>query len=248
MIRPTSGAHVYAEAGVTREGGRPADYDRAMTARAGDEPQTRAERKERTRRAILDAALGLTAETSLVAVSLRQVAREVGIVPTAFYRHFDSVESLGLALVDDSFESLRAMLRQVWQAAPEFRDFIDESLPVVAAHVREHREQYSFIARERTAGPPRVRRSISHEIELITRELATDVARVPGTDGFSSTDLHLLADLIVSFVVTMAERLIEDPAAEQRIIEQARTQLRMLLVGALNWRSGGVTEGGSSGR
>ena len=54
--------------------------------------QTRVERKERTRRAILDAALELCEDSSLVALSLRQVAKEVGIVPTGFYRHFDSIE------------------------------------------------------------------------------------------------------------------------------------------------------------
>lgn len=202
-----------------------------------DSGQSRADRKERTRRAILGAALELTSETSLVGISLRQVAKEVGIVPTAFYRHFDSVESLGLALVDESFESLRTLLRSVWQRSSEFRDFIDDSLPVVAESVREHRDHYAFISRERLGGPPRVRDAIQHEIDLITRELATDVERMPGTDAFSSRDVHLLADLIVSFVVTTAERLIEEPTAERRIIDNTRTQLRMLLVGALNWRS-----------
>ena len=201
------------------------------------ETGSRAERKERTRRAILDAALALTRGTSLVAVSLRQVAKEVGIVPTAFYRHFDSLEALGLALVDESFESLRTMLRQVWRDAPDFTDFIDGSLPVVAEHVRAHPSHYAFIARERVAGPPRVRDAIRDEIDLITRELAADVARVPGTDAYSSTDIHLLADLIVSFVVTMAERLVDDPASEARTLARARTQLRMLLIGALQWRS-----------
>ena len=49
--------------------------------------------------------------------------------------------------------------------------------------------------------------------------------------------IGLLADLIVSFVVTMAERLVDDPDSEARTLDQARTQLRMLLVGAVNWRS-----------
>ena len=198
---------------------------------------SRKARKERTRRSILDAALGLTEDTSLVAVSLRQVAKEVGIVPTAFYRHFDSVESLGLALVDESFVSLRELLRDVRTRAPEFADLIDESMVVLVAHVRDHPAHYSFIARERMAGPVRVRDAIRHEIELITRELATDVALLPGTESFSPAHLHLLADLIVSFVVTTAERLVDDPAAEDRILADTRTQLRMLLVGALNWRS-----------
>ncbi|WP_107705563.1 TetR family transcriptional regulator [Nocardioides allogilvus] len=199
--------------------------------------ESRSERKERTRRAILDAALQLTEDSSLVAISLRQVAKEVGIVPTAFYRHFESVESLGLALVDESFESLRGLLREVWLRSPQFQDYIDGSLPVLAEHVRAHRAHYSFIARERAAGPPRVREAIRHEIELISRELATDVARLPDGQAFSTDHLNLLADLIVSFVVTTAERLIEDPGAEARILADTRTQLRMLMVGAINWRS-----------
>ena len=208
-----------------------------MTGATSEVAETRIERKERTRRAILDAALELTGDTSLVAISLRQVAKEVGIVPTAFYRHFDSVESLGLALVDESFESLRGLLREVWLRSPEFRDYIDGSLPVLADHVRAHQAHYAFIVRERTAGPPRVREAIRHEIELITRELATDVARVPGAASYSTEHLNLLADLIVSFVVTTAERLIEDPGAETRVVAETRTQLRMLMVGALNWES-----------
>ena len=129
------------------------------------------------------------------------------------------------------------MLLDVWRHAPEYRDFIDGSLPIVAQHVRENRSHYAFIARERTAGPPRVREAIGHEIDLITRELSTDIARTGAAEQYSSTDIGLLSDLIVSFVVTMAERLVEDPDSEERTLAEARTQLRMLLVGALNWRS-----------
>ena len=57
---------------------------------------TRSERKAATRRAILDAALRLSADTGLAGLSLRAVAKEVGVVPTAFYRHFSSMEELGL--------------------------------------------------------------------------------------------------------------------------------------------------------
>ena len=73
--------------------------------------ETRVERKERTRRAILDAALELCEREPLAALSLRQVAKQVGIVPTAFYRHFESIDELGLALVDESFSSLRDLLK-----------------------------------------------------------------------------------------------------------------------------------------
>ena len=86
-------------------------YDRPVaTQTEPTDTESRAARKERTRRAILDAALALAADSSLMAISLRQVAKQVGVVPTAFYRHFGSLELVGLALVDESFRSLREML------------------------------------------------------------------------------------------------------------------------------------------
>jgi AcrR family transcriptional regulator len=202
--------------------------------------ETRAERKERTRRAILDAALGLCEDSSLVALSLRQVAKEVGIVPTAFYRHFDSIEALGLALVDESFVSLRAMLRDIRRGDPAYSDIVDRSVKTLVEHVHQQRAHFQFIARERAAGPPSVREAIRHEIELCERELATDLARLPGTEAWSAEDLRVLSNLIVTAMVATAEHIMVAagrPGAEKEIVENARTQLRMVLVGALNWQS-----------
>jgi AcrR family transcriptional regulator len=199
--------------------------------------ETRGERKERTRRAILDAALELCEDSSLVALSLRQVAKQVGIVPTAFYRHFDSIESLGLALVDESFGSLRAMLRDVRRGDPGFEDIVDRSVEVLVEHVHAQRQHFAFIARERAAGPPGVRTEIRRQIELFERELATDLDRLPGTDPWSADDLRILSNLIVTAMVATAEALLSaGDAAEEQIAHTARTQLRMVLVGALNWR------------
>ena len=206
------------------------------------EPQSRAERKERTRRAILDSALALCEDSSLVALSLRQVAKDVGIVPTAFYRHFDSIESLGLALVDESFVSLRAMLRDVRRpsAGTTFGRIADGSVETLVRHVRQQRSHFLFIARERAAGPPAVREAIRHEIELCERELASDLAQLPGPDRWAAEDLRVLSNLMVTAMVSTAEQLLSaagKPEAEKEITETARTQLRMVLIGALNWQS-----------
>jgi AcrR family transcriptional regulator len=213
-------------------------------ATVGRVAQTRVERKERTRRAILDAALELSEDQTFATLSLRQVAREVGIVPTAFYRHFASLDDLGLALVEESFASLRAMLRAVRRGDPSFDEIIDRSLDVLVEHVHAQRGHFSFIARERAAGPTVVREEIRHQIELFERELATDLARIPGTEAWSTDDLQVLADLIVTSVVATAEQVVQArPDAEARIVARARTQLRMVLVGALNWRSRDLTHG-----
>jgi AcrR family transcriptional regulator len=208
------------------------------------DPTPRGERKERTRRAILDAALRLAGEQTLAALSLRRVAKEVGIVPTAFYRHFDSLDDLGLALVEESFASLRGMLRDVRQGEPAFDWIIDSSIDVVVDHIRAHRAHFLFIARERGAGPAVVREEIGHQFELFERELAADLARLPGTDSWTQEDLRVLANLIVTQMVALGEQVVTARGkAEADVVRRARRQLRMVLVGAFNWRSGDGAHG-----
>ncbi len=74
-------------------------------------PGIRQAQKQRTRQALLDAALELLEGQSLSSLGLREVTRAVGIAPTAFYRHFRSVEDLGVALVEEALGSLHPMIR-----------------------------------------------------------------------------------------------------------------------------------------
>ncbi|HEY9252709.1 MAG TPA: TetR family transcriptional regulator [Nocardioides sp.] len=205
----------------------------------GAEPESRAERKLRTRRAILDATLELCTDSSLTALSLRQVAKQVGIVPTAFYRHFDSIESLGLALVEESFDSLRDLFRDVRRNARADQDIVDGSIDALVDHVHRRRDHFGFIARERVAGPRSVREAIHREIELCERELATDLALMTGTDTWTAKDLHVLSSLFVTVLVATAEQILSTtrPEQEEQIVATVRTQLRMLLIGVYQWRS-----------
>lgn len=148
-----------------------------------------------------------------------------------------------MALVDESFVSLRAMLRDVRRvdgSVPSFAGIVDRSVEILVEHVHRQRSHFAFIARERTAGPLPVREAIRHEIELCERELATDLARLPGTDSWSGEDLRILSNLIVTAMVHTAESLISSagrPEAERRTVATARTQLRMVIIGALQWES-----------
>ena len=203
--------------------------------------ETRQARKERTRRSILEAALRIVEEESLATLSLRQVTREVGIVPTAFYRHFASIDELGLALVDESFASLRGMIRDVRRGNPKLAGVIAGSVAILVKHVHSQQAHFRFIGRERFGGVRVVREAIRHELELFERELATDLARLPNLNTWTSQDLRVMANLIVNAMVSTAEGIIsappDRPEAELDIIRTAEKQLRLIVVGVGNWRS-----------
>jgi AcrR family transcriptional regulator len=199
---------------------------------------TRSERKEATRQAILDAALRLSVDTGLAGLSLRSVAKEVGIVPTAFYRHFASIEELGLALVSQSFAPLRQVLRDIRQDMHVER-VIADSVSILLRNVTERRLHFLFIGRERVGGLASVRDAIRHELGLFERELAMDVARLPGVSHWSTEDLHVLANLIVKLMVETATDLVtlppNRPDLESEVRRVAERQLRMSVIGAANW-------------
>jgi AcrR family transcriptional regulator len=202
---------------------------------------SREERKEATRRAIVAAALRLLDERSFSALSLREVTREAGIVPAAFYRHFESMEALGLVLIDESFRTLRNMLRGARAAKLDPNRVIESSVDILIDGVNERREHWRFIGRERSSGVTVLRYAIRTEIRLITSELAIDLARFPGLNTWSSEDLNILASLFVNAMIVIAEAIEDatDPAALDEIKRIAIKQLRMIAVGVAGWRSGG---------
>lgn len=203
------------------------------------ESPSREERKEATRRAIIAAALKLLDETSFSGLSLREVTRGAGIVPAAFYRHFDSMDALGLALIDESFRSLRDTLRTARAGRLDPNRVIDSTVEILTASVTQQREHWRFIGRERSSGVPTLRYAIRTEIRLITAELATDLARFSELRDWSTEDLNILANLFVNSMIIIAEALEDatDAAAVDEITSTATKQLRMIMVGVAGWRS-----------
>ena len=203
-------------------------------------PLTRAEQKERTRIALLDAALRLLERRSFGSLRLREVTREAGVVPTAFYRHFDSMEELGLALIDDSFRSLRRMIRDARAEPLAYEHVIRSSAEILVRHVHAHRLHFRFIARERSSGVPALRQAIRAEIRLFTSELATDLARFPYLDRWSTEDLGVLATLIVNTMVSTAEAIVDaatdSPEAEAEVVHHTEKQLLLIALGVSAWR------------
>jgi len=212
-----------------------------VNTRTPDSGATRQERKQRTRQALLDAALELLEEQSFSSLSLRKVTRAAGVVPTAFYRHFDDMEQLGLVLIDESFRTLRAMLRAARADPRTYEHVIRNSVEILVHYVHEHDTHFRFIARERFGGVASLRRAIRAEIRLFASDLATDLARFPYLERWNTEDLQLLAGLMVNATVSTAEAILDappkDPGAEAEIITTAGRQLRMITLGVPQWRS-----------
>lgn len=205
------------------------------------DPRSRAERKEQTRRKLLDVTLRLVTERSLSSISLREVAREAGIVPTAFYRHYASVDELGVELVDECMRPLRQMIRDARKGRVAHGDIIADTVTILAKQVRGHPEQFHFLTRERYGGVGSVRRAIATELRLFTSDLTIDLARLTTGYDWSTDDLEMAADLMVAAMLNAVTGLLESdarhPEDAESILDLAERQLRLIVLGMAEWRS-----------
>ena len=201
--------------------------------------KTRREQKQRTREALLGAAAGLLENQNLSSVSLREVTREVGIAPAAFYRHFRDMDELGAALVEQSLGEFLPMMREARQNAGDADEMIRRSLDLLVEYVQSHQGAFRVIAREKTGGVAPVRRAICGKLRRATDELADDLARQAAYDGWSRDDTTMLADLYVSHMVQVAATLLDlpadQPAEAVRVLAMARRQLRLITAGRRHW-------------
>lgn len=205
------------------------------------EAQSRAERKERTRQRLLDVTLRLIADRSLASISLREVAREAGIVPTAFYRHYASMDELGVDLVDESMRPLRQMIRDARKGRVAHGDIIADTVDVLVRHVRSHPDEFRFLTRERYGGVAAVRRAIATELRLFTSDLTVDLARLTAGFDWTTDDLEMAAGLMVTSMLGTVMDLLESderrPEDTVRIVDVAQRQLRLIVLGMSAWRS-----------
>lgn len=235
-ILPVHDRAQYAERVTTR----PRSHTRASRSSSSRSSTSgsREEGKELTRAALLRAALKLLSQSSFDSISLREVTREAGVSPTAFYRHFDDMEELGLVLVEQSFGTLSDMLRSARSDAALWPDAIRGSVDVVVRHVADHELHMRFIARERYGGVRRIRRGIRRELQLFADELALDLAVFPVVGDWTAEDRRMFAGLIAETMVHMVAELLEADSAERELLLQRTVdQLRLISLAVPTWRS-----------
>jgi AcrR family transcriptional regulator len=151
------------------------------------------------------------------------------------------MDELGLALVEESFRTLRAMLRDAREGLPP-EDVIRRSVEILMEHVRQHRLHFLFVVRAGYTGNVILRHAVRNEVRLFTSELATDLARFPLLREWTTDDLQMLAGLLVNTMIATVGAMLDvpvaGPEAEAEIALVAEKQLRLTMLGVPQWRSG----------
>jgi len=195
---------------------------------------TRAEQKLVTRRTLMDAALNqLSADRGFGSLSLREVAREAGIAPTSFYRHFADLDELGLVLVDEGGVALRQLMRQARKRIARDGSAISTSVETFMEYLGNNANVFRLMLRERTGGSKPFRTAIKAEIDHFVTELADDLRRFAEEQHKPLSDARVVAEAMVTLVFNQgAEALDASPKERDELKAKLKTELRMILIGS----------------
>ena len=202
---------------------------------------TRTERKDLTRNSLLQAALGLMGEgRSFTSLGIREIAREAGMVPNAFYRHFRNTDELGLELVEEMGIALRRLLREARQTDATNPDIVRRSVQVYRHYVVDNRLLFLFVSSERSGGSRILRMAIRNEVAHFTNEMAQDFRRLGAYKELSTASLQMVCGLIVTTMLAAAPEILDlppdQPMLEAEMAENFVKQLQVVLLGASLWR------------
>ncbi len=183
---------------------------------------------------LISAALKLVGpHRSISTLSLREVAREAGIAPNSFYRHFRDIDELAVALIELAGTSLRRILSEARQRASSERSVVQTSIEVFMEQLRSGDGFLPMLLREGKVGSAAFKQAVERQLCFFEEELKRDLIRLEHANDHKLDQPALAARAITRLVFTMASVAMDLPVTQQQqMMAETITMIRMILAGS----------------
>jgi TetR/AcrR family transcriptional regulator, fatty acid biosynthesis regulator len=206
------------------------------------------------RQKLMAAALQLAATTrSLASLGLREVARQAGLNPNTFYRHFKNFDDLGLAVIGELAGELRRGLRERRRRPMDdalrldaARDpvelmrraetIIQESVALVLEFVTEHEQAYVVGIRELHGTSPVLRAALRKVFDQLADDMAEDIREIVPPQFVDAESLPGIAAVVIREMAFYSLDYLEQPQRRDQIRLEAQRFILMLLWGGMAMR------------
>ncbi|MEH6493442.1 TetR family transcriptional regulator [Halopseudomonas sp.] len=203
------------------------------------------------KRALMDAAVRLAASSRCItSLGLRELAREAGLNPNTFYRHFRDMDDLGLQLLRESNQTLRAPLRSLRRKAARQsiadttldpaeeealrgRRVARQTVKLYFEYVLKHRDRVVIALRELHGPSELLRAELRKQMDGFAEDMAADVQALGlAPKDISPEQIKVIATLLSRNLLYLSLDYIGEPERREAILELAHEQITMLFAGA----------------
>lgn len=206
------------------------------------------------KRLLMEAALRLGSQSrSLGGLGLRELAREAGLNPNTFYRHFKDVDDLGLAIIRNISTQLRQPLRELRREAAaravrgsqaemptllgidlgRGRRVCRETVQLFFDFVDSNSEAFIIGVRELHGSSPVLRAALREVMDDFTADMAEDISELQLLPAQVEPDVvRRVSSLVSRNLFQMSLDYIGQPERREAIRAEAEEQVLFLFTGA----------------
>ncbi|MBQ0754550.1 MAG: HTH-type transcriptional repressor FabR [Gammaproteobacteria bacterium] len=187
-----------------------------------------------SREDLISAALALVGPNrSVSTLSLREVAREAGIAPNSFYRHFRDIDELAVTLIDEAGSALRKIIGGARTRAVSGKSVVRGSIESVMEQLNGEQKFLHLLMREGTVGSNAFKQAVEKQLSFFEEELCTDLIRLADINKHPICEPESVAKAITRLIFAQGAAIADLPEDQRdAAAEQMMLMVRMILVGS----------------
>ncbi|CCG97202.1 conserved hypothetical protein putative transcriptional regulator domain [Marinobacter nauticus ATCC 49840] len=183
---------------------------------------------------LVQAALRLiTQSRSLTSLGLRELAREAGLNPNTFYRHFRNLDEFGLQVLGYIAEDMKAGVRQLRQMADSSEQASHDTVTFVYHYFLANPAATTVAVRELHGPSPVLRRALEAQLDASAREMAEDILERGLVPGVDEVVVQEISNMTIRYILFRAMDYIEKPEQRERIQVETERFINRQFRGAL---------------
>ena len=167
------------------------------------------------KKAIMDAGLEMVAESGLESLSLREIARRIGVTTAAPYYHFKDRQSLLIELAIRGYEELFETVRRARETASDGADEVTVTATAYLRFGRDHRALYAIMFSGEFTTHPRLQEMVAvanRSLDLVRQSISA----TSNLDPVKSAEAAFCAWSLVHGILTLDRNgVLGEGAAEQ---------------------------------
>lgn len=186
------------------------------------------------RERLVTAALRLAAKTrSLHSLGVRELGREAGLNANTFYRHFEDIDDLAMAVIEQFSQSLRAPLRELRRSISGADENARRTVELVFDFARANPEAFLVGVREMYGASKKVREALRAMIVEAADDMSEDLIAMRMLPGIDEKLLREIAEVVVVQTFHAALDYLEHPSRRADIIRRVVQMIELLFAGAM---------------
>ena len=167
---------------------------------------------------LIQAALRLiTQSRSLTSLGLRELAREAGLNPNTFYRHFQNLDEFGLQVLSYIAEDMKSGVRELRRTAETSEQAVHDTVTFVYHYFLANPAATTVAVRELHGPSPLLRRALENQLDASAREMGEDIIDRQLVSGVETHTIHEISTMTIRYILFRAMDYIDQPAQRERI-------------------------------